>query len=216
VNVLEHAPDPRGFLQGVAANLEPDGVGLVEVPSLDGMIRDGRAYDWVVDHISYFTARTLSLVLELSGFDVLDVSEAWRGYDIVARVRRRPPSAAPALARDLQALARALRRLLEREASRGRRVAVWGASHQALTLLAEAGAGPFVRYVVDSAAFKQGRLTPVTHLPIVAPDVLRSDPVDLVLVMAAGYSDEVRAQLRSDLGFTGDVRVLRGRELAPA
>ena len=47
-------------------------------------------------------------------------------------------------------------------------VAVWGASHQALTLLALARATN-VAYVVDSAPFKQGRLTPATHLRVVAP-----------------------------------------------
>ena len=45
--------------------------------------------------------------------------------------------------------------------------------------------------IVDSAPFKQNKYTPATHLPIVAPEKLIADKVDAVIVMAAGYSDEV-------------------------
>ena len=216
INVLEHAPDPRAFLRGVAANLEPDAVGLIEVPSLQSMVDEGRAYDWVADHLSYFTERTLRLALELSGFEVLEASPAWKGYDVAAHVRRRPPSTAADLDDDLRHATRALGRWLTTQAKAGRRVCVWGASHQALTLLAEARADGSVQYIVDSAAFKQGRYAPVTHIPIVAPEALRADPVDAVLVMAAGYSDEVVGQLRSVHAFTGEILVLRGRDLLPA
>ena len=87
-------------------------------------------------------------------------------------------------------------------------VAVWGASHQALTLLALAGAAD-VSYVIDSAPFKQGRLTPATHLSVVAPTHLAVDPPAAVLVMAAGYSDEVARSLRTEHGYERTVGVLR-------
>jgi len=35
MHVLEHAPDPNDFLQGVYENLTVDGVGLIEVPSFE-------------------------------------------------------------------------------------------------------------------------------------------------------------------------------------
>jgi hypothetical protein len=180
------------------------------------MVDEGRAYDWIADHLSYFTERTLRLALELSGFEVLQAGATWKDYDVAAHVRRRPPSAAAALDDDLRHTTRALGRWLGAQAEAGRRVCVWGASHQALTLLAEAHADGRVRYIVDSAAFKQGRYAPVTHIPIVAPDALRTDPVDAVLVMAAGYSDEVVGRLRSVHAFAGGILVLRGRDLLPA
>jgi hypothetical protein len=57
--------------------------------------------------------------------------------------------------------------------------------------------GSSIRYVVDSAPFKQGKFTPATHIPIVAPDQLASDPVDAVIVIAGGYSNEVARIVRS-------------------
>jgi len=66
-----------------------------------------------------------------------------------------------------------------------------------------------IKYVVDSAPFKQGKYTPATHLPIVAPDTLISDPVDAVIVMAAGYSDEVVRIIRQKFDRNINIAILR-------
>jgi SAM-dependent methyltransferase len=205
INFLEHSPDPRAFLTGIRENLVPDAIGLVEVPSFEKVLATQRFYDFVADHLSYFTRETLCRTLELAGFDVLDCGLVWEDDDIVAAVRVRP---APDLRAVMRVAAEQIRELSAFFAVTGRKVAVWGASHQALTLLALAGAAG-VAYVVDSAPFKQGRYTPVTHLPIVAPARLEAEPVDAVLVMAAGYSDEVVRTLREMPSYRGAIAVLR-------
>ena len=80
-------------------------------------------------------------------------------------------------------------------------------------MLALAELGGKVRYVVDSAPFKQGKFTPATHLPVVPPDALRSDPVEAVIVMAASYSDEVAGLLRRDFPTGLKVAILRDHGL---
>jgi hypothetical protein len=66
-----------------------------------------------------------------------------------------------------------------------------------------------IRFVVDSASFKQGKYTPASHLPIVSPDALATDPVEAVIVMAAGYSDEVARMLRRKFDAKMDISILR-------
>ena len=73
-----------------------------------------------------------------------------------------------------------------------------------------------IRYVVDSAPFKQGKFTPVTHLPIVPPSTLESDPVEAFIVMAAGYSDEVARTVRARFDPGLDVAIWRESGLEPA
>ena len=73
-----------------------------------------------------------------------------------------------------------------------------------------------IRYVVDSAPFKQGKFTPVTHFPIVAPSTLESDPVEAVIIMAAGYSDEVARTVRSRFSPSLNVAIWRESGLEPA
>ena len=66
-----------------------------------------------------------------------------------------------------------------------------------------------IKYVVDSATFKQGKFTPVTHIPIVSPEKLNTDPADAVIVMAAGYSDEVAKLIRQKFDGKINVAILR-------
>ena len=63
--------------------------------------------------------------------------------------------------------------------------------------------------VVDSAAFKQGKYTPVTHIPIVSPSALVLDPVDAIIVMAASYSDEIARNIRQKFDANIKVAILR-------
>lgn len=213
INFLEHAPDPSAFLTGITAILADDAVGLLEVPSLEHLLETRCGYDWIADHVSYFSKDTLRLALELSGFVVDDIERTWKGYDLLAYVHKRPVSGAERLREDLAMAVANLSAFLDMESARGHRVAVWGASHQALTLLAEADIGDCIAYIVDSAEFKQGRFTPVTHLPVVAPATLTHEPVDTVLVMAAGFSDEVARLLQSEEGFNGRIVVLRNNQI---
>ena len=206
-NVLEHAVDPRDFLAGVRENLVAGAMGLVEVPSLERMVERRRAYDVIADHLSYFSADTLRLALELSGFEVLEMRRDWWPDDLTAIVRLRSPTTFGSAQADLDRTVGAVRGFIDAHVGAGP-VAVWGASHQALTLLALAGAAD-VSYVIDSAPFKQGRLTPATHLRVVAPAHLAVDPPAAVLVMAAGYSDEVARNLRTEHGYERPVGVLR-------
>jgi hypothetical protein len=89
------------------------------------------------------------------------------------------------------------------------RVAVWGAGHQAFAIMALMNLGGKIRYVVDSAPFKQGKLTPVSHIPIVAPGTLRADPVDAVLIMAGSYSGEIAKILRQQFDPGLNLAILR-------
>jgi SAM-dependent methyltransferase len=211
-NVLEHAVDPRDFLAGLRQNLRSHAVGMVEVPSFERMLEQRRSYDFVADHLSYFTADTLRLTLELTGFDVLEVSRDWWVDDIVAFVRVRPLADWVEVQQELDSAVTKIRDFVGGHARDGRSVAVWGASHQALTLLALAQCES-VAYVIDSAPFKQGLFTPATHLRVVAPARLAVDPPAAILVLAAGYSDEVARSLLDEMHYGGVVGVLRGNRI---
>ena len=73
-----------------------------------------------------------------------------------------------------------------------------------------------IKYVVDSAPFKQGKYTPATHIPIVSPEMLNVDPVDAVIVMAASYSNEVVQTLRKNFNKNLNVVVLKEHDLVTA
>jgi SAM-dependent methyltransferase len=204
---LEHMPKPVAALRAISCQLAPGGVGLVEVPNFDAMAVHGQFSEFIADHLLYFSRRTLSLTLEIAGFDVLNMGELRDGYVLAATVRRRHETNLSAMRISRERMTEDLRSFIA-ECAGG--VAVWGAGHQALALIALAGIAGSVRYVIDSAPFKQGKFTPVTHLPIVSPEKLKTDPVDGVIVLAGGYSEEVSGILIREYGDRLRVAVLRG------
>lgn len=213
-NFMEHWPDPKAVLRSIRQRLRPGAVGLVEVPNFEMMLQQRLLTEFIPDHVVYFTEATLRRSLETSGFDVDCIRTIWHGYILSAEVHLRPEADLTGFEDQLQRLSSQLQAFAQRHSAG--RMAVWGAGHQALTTLALADIHTQVRYVVDSAPFKQGRYTPATHLPIRPPDALRQDPVDAVIVMAAGYSDEVLRIIRQEYSPTLEVAVVRetGLEIA--
>lgn len=205
--VLEHIPDPNDFLQGIRRSLTDEAVGLVEVPSLEQALEHHRFYDFFRDHVNYFSAGTLARALETNGFLVLEVSRGMGGEFLQALVRVDTGRDFAALQQSVTEVSEELRALLESHAASGRSAAAWGSGAKGLASLAAAGAAGLA-YVIDSDPHKQGRVTPITHLPVVAPERLREDPVDLVVLTALAYRDEIIAELRGRLGFRGTIAVL--------
>lgn len=206
-NFMEHWPDPRAVLRSVLPNLDGSAVGLIEVPNFDMLIEKQMATEFVADHLSYFTSATLRTALELSGFEVLEIQEVWYRYILSAIVRKRTPIAAEPFKKALEAQRGRVDSFIDQAGNNG--VAIWGAGHQALATMALLRLDKRIRYVVDSAPFKQGRFTPATHIPIVSPEMLDQAPVDSILIMAAGFSDEVARIVKARWGDRFRLAILR-------
>lgn len=205
LNWLEHIPDLHTFLQGICNNLTPDAAGLVEVPNFNMMLKKGLSAEFTADHLYYFTEETFRVTLESCGFQVLSCRPVWHDYILSANVRRKQPLDTSLFSRKQQTLVREIKAFAGRYA----KTAIWGAGHQALAIMAMAELGRKICYVVDSAPFKQGKFTHATHLPIVPPDTLKNDPPDAVLVMCAGFSDEVARILHEQYNPAIRIGILR-------
>lgn len=205
LNFLEHLPHPNSTLSAVRHHLTNNGVGLVEVPNMNMMLRQRLFSELTSDHLLYFTRETLESTLRLNGFDILRCSQEFHEYILSAVVRKRGPVDLS----DFNRQKAEIKVQVHQYVSRFDKVAVWGAGHQALAALSLLDLKEKIRYVVDAAPFKQGKFTPATHIPIVPPEALDSDPVNAIIVMAAGYSDEVAGIIRRKHGGAMAVSILR-------
>jgi len=207
LNFLEHLPEQNLVLSGIYNNLTDQAVGLLEVPNFNMILRKHLFSEFIGDHLFYFTKDTLTTTLNLNGFEVIDCSEIWNEYIISAVIRKRNRLNID----DFQKHQANLKYELEKYLScfRSKNVAIWGAGHQALAIISLIDLSGKIKYVIDSAAFKQGKYTPATHIPIVSPDVLHSDPVEAVIIMAASYSDEVARTIRQKYDKTVKIAILR-------
>jgi 2-polyprenyl-3-methyl-5-hydroxy-6-metoxy-1,4-benzoquinol methylase len=207
LNYLEHLPDPNAVLRGIYNNVTDDAVGLFEVPNFDMMLRNKLFSEFVGDHLSYFTRETLNTTLRLNGFEIIECNEVWYDYIISAIVKKRAKLNLLHLNECQVQLKSEIQEYVAR--FKDKRVAIWGAGHQAFAVISLTDLSDKIRFVVDSAVFKQGRFTPVTHIPIVSPDTLKSDAVDAVIVIAAGYSNEVATILRQRYDNKMHISILR-------
>jgi hypothetical protein len=71
-NYLEHQPNPNGMLRCIFENVSDDAVGLVTVPSFEYIKQYDGYYEFIRDHITYYTFETLETLFENNGFTVLE------------------------------------------------------------------------------------------------------------------------------------------------
>jgi len=72
-HLIEHVPDPRGFLAEVRRILAPGGYAIITTPNVDGFQARLFGTGWrsaIADHLTLFSKRTLRRLIAESGFDV--------------------------------------------------------------------------------------------------------------------------------------------------
>lgn len=207
LNFLEHLPNPNLTLTGISNNLLEDAVGLVEIPNFDMILRKNLFSEFISDHLFYFTEKTLKTTLEQNGFEVIETNVVWHDYIISATVKKTKRLDLSHFYQYQTKIKKDIEKFLTR--FKKNKVAIWGAGHQALTIITMLNLTGKIRYVVDSAPFKQGKYTPTTHIPIVSPDIINSDPVDAIIIMAASYSDEVAKIIKQKYGSKINIAILR-------
>jgi len=215
-NVLAHVPDLNGFVAGIAAVLKDDGVAVIEVPYLRDLIEKCEFDTIYHEHLCYFSVSALDALFRRNGLELRAVERIpVHGGSLrlfVARSGASSPAVTALLAEErtlgmldaryygdfsarVEKLKRDLVTLLRELKSQGKRLAAYGASAKGTTLLNYFGIGAdLLEFVVDRSTEKQGRFTPGTHLPILAPDHLKRDRPDYLLLLAWNFLDEILAQ----------------------
>jgi SAM-dependent methyltransferase len=220
-NVLAHVPDLNDFVGGMKVLLRPGGVITMEFPHLLRLMEDNQWDTIYHEHFSYFSFQTVSRVFEAHGLRLFDVEElpthggSLRIYGAHAddAGKEQTERAGELLEREraagfdeletytrygerVQADKRDILAFLIEQKGEGRRMAGYGAPAKGNTLLNYCGIGTdFLAYTCDLNPHKQDHLLPGSHIPIRAPDALRQDKPDVVLILPWNLKDEIVEQL---------------------
>lgn len=201
-NFLEHIPNPKSVINKIYKNLDADGVGLVTVPNLNYLLATKSLYEFVADHLSYFTIDTLKNAFEDNGFDVLECDLINNKNDILIIVKKASHKKIKKILEvkkinlkndytEVEELIANFKKIIKDYKNQNKKIAVWGAGHRTLALLALSKVSE-IEFIVDSAKFKQGMYSPVINTKIVSPETLLADKIDLLIIMVPGiYPDEV-------------------------
>jgi 2-polyprenyl-3-methyl-5-hydroxy-6-metoxy-1,4-benzoquinol methylase len=217
-HVIEHVPAPLALLRSVRAALErtPDARVFFETPCVEWILRHRVVWDFFYEHCSLFSAASLRLAFERTGFQVARVEHIFGGQYLWLEARAvEDGSHAPAPIQDTALRARAygqdeqalrrswLSRLEELKASG--RVALWGAGAKGATFanLVDPDCA-LIDCVVDLNPNKQGGYVPGTGHPIVAPADLPRRGVKSAVLMNPNYRDE-NLRLLAEAGIELDL-----------
>jgi SAM-dependent methyltransferase len=216
-NVLAHVADLNGFVAGLKLVLKEDGIASIEAPYLGDLLAK-LEFDTVYhEHLCYFSANALDRLFARHGLSFSDVERIpIHGGSLRIFVTHEGGPRSKAIqnllkeesergltdarsyadfATRISDLRRDLVSMLQGLKSKGNKIAAYGASAKGATLLNFFGIGPeLLDFVADRSTVKQGRLTPGTHLPIVAPEALLERKPDYVLLLTWNFAEEILAQ----------------------
>lgn len=223
-NFLEHQPNPVSMLRCLADNLQEEGIGLITVPSLEYILEYDGYYELIRDHLAYYTFDTLALTVEKAGFEVLEEEMINRDtLSVIVRKKKQPAKRedgkktvkidVSGLIKSQDTIGSEMDQLIKELEAGGKRLAVWGASHQGFTLASTTRIGAFAKYMIDSAPFKQGKYAPASHLPIVPSEHFMTDPVDAILIVAPGYTEEIAGIIKEKFGRDVEILALKSNHL---
>jgi len=195
-NFIEHQPRPNDMVQCIRDNLVDGGVGLVTAPAFE-YIRHDCVYEIMRDHLAYYTDGALRFLFMRNGFDVLESGVVNRDTNYVI-VEKRENLTKETFKTNLSEIKTGLNDFVAKSKSEGRRLAFWAASHQCFTAASFLDHPEDIAYIVDSAKFKQGKFSPTSHIPIIAPEHFYAAPTDDILVLAPGYTTEIANLIRQN------------------
>lgn len=197
-NVFNHANDPVAFAQAVCELLVEDGVFVFEVPYWLSMIESGRFTDMVYhEHPTYFTVKMAWNLLAAAGLEIVDYDVVdYHGGSLRVVAQRmltgsQPIKVEDAIARETQLglfdprFYQVVQRRFEQQRDtwlqefyrlrQSEPDAVFigvGAAAKANTWLTWHGINKtHLAYVTDASAFKQGKYTPLSRIPITGDNI---------------------------------------------
>nr|WP_314629301.1 class I SAM-dependent methyltransferase [uncultured Janthinobacterium sp.] len=204
-HVLEHLTDPASLVEQMAwaASRSDKPCWLfAEVPCIDRVFATGRLADFFYEHMSHFTTESFRTLMQRVG-EVVQLAHGYDGEVVYALVRLQIPQALRERARHSNAFAAAAQRSrktiaaqLDSLATSGQRVAIWGGTGKAAAFMHQFGADA-LRFplVVDSDPDKAGTFVPGVGQEIAYRDLLKTQPVDVVIIPTQWRARDIAAEM---------------------
>jgi len=209
-HVLEHVPEPVGFLKDLARLTQSRlPVFFFEVPNVPWSLRQLAFWDIYYEHCLYFSRASLVYLFSVCGFDILMISEGLGGQYILIESRFQPgkreppkrhfPRGVHQLAREVAAFSTGYQQAIEKwreqlaQSTMNQRVVIWGAGAKGVSFLNILNIQPEgIEFVVDINPKKHGTYVPGTGQRIVSPEYLTDYKPDIIMVMNPEYLPEIR------------------------
>jgi novobiocin biosynthesis protein NovU/D-mycarose 3-C-methyltransferase len=209
-NCLAHIDDIHSVMKGVKALLAKDGIFWVECNYWVGMVKEKHYALIYHDHCSYFTLKNWVDLAKMYGLNVFDayVTEA-QGEGLSLRLyagyNKKPTERFSSLLgedkkyHNYETAQRYCREVVEEAKRLGSLirelkgvVAGYGAAAKGFSILKLAGLdGRHIKFLVDDSPAKQGKYSPVTHIPVISRAEAEKELPDYFIILAPNYANVI-------------------------
>lgn len=215
-HTLEHLEQPPCLVDVLRNNLEgkPDSIVYLEVPDVYFMLHQMSIWDFIFEHVSYFSPHSLGVLLADAGFDILDIREVYDGQflsieahlsenhghnnTILSRYAVNDVlAAAEGFASKYQQMVRQWKENIDLMASSGQKIVLWGAGSKGISFLNTLHIQDEISYVVDINPRKRGMYITGSGQEIVQPEFLKEYAPDTIIIMNPIYRSEIETIVHS-------------------
>jgi len=216
-NVFAHVPDINDFVAGLKVLLSVEGHAVMEFPYAVEMIGQGEFDTIYHEHVFYFTLTSLEPLMTRHQMRITRVErtpmhggslrifvrhDSYTVDETVTSLREeevRLGVGSTTFYQNFAAKAEATRNQVHSQISEfkaeGQRVAAYGAAAKGSTFLNFCGLTvEDIEFVVDRSQYKQGKLMPGSHVPVVPTEELSKRAPEVTLLLAWNFADEILGQ----------------------
>jgi SAM-dependent methyltransferase len=219
-NVLNHSNNPVNFLRSIANLLSPKGDFVFEVPYWLETIRSLHFDQIYHEHVTYLTAHSVERLLEMADLFIneIEVVDYHGGSLRVIACHKKPSEPAAGLlklkeAERLEELRNPLRyvkyfndilqqkenflqKLNGYKIKKGEAIFGIGAAAKANTLLTFYGLdNTQIDFLLDASEYKQGKITPITRIPIYPDSHLAAQKGGIGITLAWNIGESIKKKL---------------------
>ena len=188
LNFIEHWPNPLDSLKQLKHLLNSNSLCLFEVPNFN-MIKDKGLYaEFIPDHLSYFDVNSFSYLINKAGYEIIKLETFYNEYIISCYCKPTYKSDIEKIKNSYEYDKNKLKKTINKIDGD---IYFWGAGHQALAYLSMLGKNTKIKFVIDSAPFKQGYFCPGSGYEIKGPKALEGINNGNIIVCCGGYNVEV-------------------------
>lgn len=189
-NVLAHGPDPLGMLKGIYNNLTDDGTAYV-MTSQASMFDNGQFDTIYHEHHSFFSLKSFQTLANRAGFTDIsyEIADIHGGSYLFKLTKSDDWAELPQKRPDFEGFADKVANI------HPYKLVGYGAAAKAVVVINSLKQD--LAYVVDEAPLKIGTFIPGTKIPIVSPELLRSDTDNLVIIVYAwNFYEEIVVKIK--------------------
>lgn len=231
-NCFQHTAPIESFVEGISISLDKFGIWCLEFPYWKTSIQTDQFDQVYHEHIYYYLLKPLIVLLDKYNLNIIKATP----YPIHGGTMRllithkgelgeafqQDSFSVPKIIEDekftlqdyidwgnkIKSNISKSREYIESLKSKGFKIAGFGAAAKGCIYLNSAGINyNHLEYIIDDTDVKQGKFVPGTGIEIVSRDVLKTNPVDYVVILAHNFSEYIIKLLKQD-GYKGKFLIL--------